>query len=165
VINATQGAFRSITGTQNPKNYTIKTPVATVGIRGSVIDFLITGNRETGYSLTVIVVECCAIVTLPTGQVINLTTPGMAYNISNNGTVTGPVQWDGTIVNAAGGMSFPMYGWYVQGEQQPNGLPQQHTGSIDQLNAVIASQLTTIMSPDHDFYHHHHHHHHGGDSE
>ena len=46
-------------------------------------------------------------------------------------------------------------GWYVQGEQTPNGLPQQHTGTIDQLNALIASHLTTIMSPDNDHRHHH----------
>jgi hypothetical protein len=164
VINATQGAFRFITGSQNPRNYTIKTPVATLGIRGTVLDILITGNPTVGYSLTVILVECCAIVTLPSGQQLNLTVPGTAYNISSGGAVTGPVQWDGTIVNAAGGVSFPMYGWYVQGEQTPNGLPGSHTGNIDQLNAAIASQLTDIMSPGHDHFHHHHHHHFNGEN-
>jgi hypothetical protein len=51
-------------------------------------------------------------------------------------------------------------GVYIQGEQTPNGLPASHTGTIDQLNAVIAGQLSAIMSPDNDY--HHHHHHHGG---
>src|SRR5450432_2966584 len=40
VVNATQGAFRFITGSQNPTNYAIKTPVASIGIRGSIVDFL-----------------------------------------------------------------------------------------------------------------------------
>src|SRR5664279_4111844 len=60
VVNATQGAFRFITGSQNPTNYAIKTPVATLGIRGTILDFLLTGSPTTGFSLTVIVVECCA---------------------------------------------------------------------------------------------------------
>ena len=40
VINAAQGAFRFITGAQNPRDYTIKTPVATIGIRGTMLDGL-----------------------------------------------------------------------------------------------------------------------------
>ena len=144
VINATQGAFRFITGAQNPRNYTIKTPVATIGICGTILDLLITGNASTGYKLTVISVECCAIITLPSGQVLNLTTPGTAYSLTSDGGVTGPIQWDGTIVNAAGGLQFPLFGWYFQGEQGPDGLQTIHTGDIDQLNAVIAGQLKTI---------------------
>ena len=35
VLNAIRGAFRFATGSQNPRNYTIKTPIGTVGIRGS----------------------------------------------------------------------------------------------------------------------------------
>jgi hypothetical protein len=146
VINATQGAFRFITGSQNPTSYTIKTPVATLGIRGSILDILLTGNPTTGYSLTVILVECCAIITLPSGQIINLTQVGSAFTVNNAG-VQGPFQWDGTIVNAAGGVSFPLYGWYFNGEPPPNGLPPSQIGSIDQLNAVIAAQLNSITPP------------------
>jgi hypothetical protein len=38
VVNAVQGTMRFVTGSQNPTNYQIKTPVATLGIRGTVVD-------------------------------------------------------------------------------------------------------------------------------
>jgi FecR protein len=144
VINATQGAFRFITGSQNPTSYTIKTPVATLGIRGTILDILITGDAATGYTLTVVLDQCCAIITLPSGQVLNLTQPGTAYVLTSAGGVTGPIQWDGSIVDAGGGVTFPLYGWYFNGEPPPDGLPQSQIGSIDDLNAVIAQQLNNL---------------------
>ena len=42
VVNAVQGSMRFVTGSQNPTNYSIKTPVATLGIRGTVVDLQIT---------------------------------------------------------------------------------------------------------------------------
>jgi hypothetical protein len=41
VVNAVQGSMRFVTGAQNPTNYSIKTPVATLGIRGTVVDLQI----------------------------------------------------------------------------------------------------------------------------
>jgi len=144
VVNATQGALRFITGSMNPTNYTIKTPVATLGIRGTILDLLISGNPTSGYTLTVILVEGKAIITLPSGVQLNLTKPGTAFVLTSNGGVQGPIQWDGTIVSAAGGVAFPLYGWYFQGEPPPNGLPPSQIGNIDQLNGIIAGQLNTI---------------------
>lgn len=144
VINATQGALRFITGSMNPTSYTIKTPVATLGIRGTILDLLMSGDPINGYTMTVILVEGSAIITLPNGQVLNLTQPGTAFVIGSNGQVQGPVQWDGTIVSVGGNVSFPLYGWYFQGEPPPNGLPPTQIGSIDQLNAIIAEQLKII---------------------
>lgn len=40
VLNVTKGAFRFISGSARPETYTIKTPVATIGVRGTVF----TGN-------------------------------------------------------------------------------------------------------------------------
>lgn len=68
VVNATQGAFRFITGAQNPTDYTIKTPVAALGIRGTIVDPLISGSPTTGYTLTVVLVECAADIMLPSSQ-------------------------------------------------------------------------------------------------
>jgi len=144
VINAAQGAFRFITGAMNPRDYTINTPVAAIGIRGTILDLLITGDRTSGYKLTVISVECCAIITLPSGQHLNLTTPGTAYVLTSGGNVTGPIQWDGTIVSGGGGLHFPLFGWYFQGEPGPDRLPANHIGDADQLNAVIEGQLKSI---------------------
>jgi hypothetical protein len=146
VLNATQGAFRFITGSQNPNNYSIKTPVANIGIRGTILDLLITGNVTTGYTLTMVLDECCADLTLPTGQVLHMTRPGTAYTINSAGLVTGPLPWEGTIIHG-GGVQFPLYGWYFNGEPPPNGLPSNYAGNIDQLNAVIADQLSHLTSP------------------
>lgn len=41
VVNAVQGSMRFVTGSQNPTNYSIKTPVGTLGIRGTVVDLQI----------------------------------------------------------------------------------------------------------------------------
>ena len=41
VVNAVQGSMRFVTGAQNPTNYSIKTPVATLGIRGTIVDLSI----------------------------------------------------------------------------------------------------------------------------
>ena len=38
VIQATRGAYRFATGTQDSKNYQIKTPYATLGVRGTVLE-------------------------------------------------------------------------------------------------------------------------------
>lgn len=40
VLNVTKGAFRFISGSAQPSSYTIKTPVATIGVRGTIF----TGN-------------------------------------------------------------------------------------------------------------------------
>lgn len=147
VVKATKGAFRFITGALNPTRYTINTPVATLGIRGTILDILISGNPTDGYTLTLILVEGAANIRLASGQVLNLNKPGTAYVISSNGRVQGPMQWDGTIVSVAGGAVFPLYGWYFQGETPPGGLPPPGLGSIDDLNAVIQEQLSNITPP------------------
>lgn len=144
VVNAAKGAFRFITGSQNPTHYTIKTPVASLG---TVLDLLISGDAVSGYTLTVILVDGSALLTLSSGQQLDLTKPGTAYVVTSNGGVQGPIQWDASIVSAAGGVSFPLYGWYFQGEQLPNGLPPSKIGNIDQLNAIIAEQLSNISQP------------------
>jgi hypothetical protein len=37
VIETSRGAFRFVSGSQNPSNYTIKTPLATIGVRGTIL--------------------------------------------------------------------------------------------------------------------------------
>ncbi len=38
VINASRGAYRFVTGVQDPRNYEIKTPYATLGVRGTIVE-------------------------------------------------------------------------------------------------------------------------------
>jgi hypothetical protein len=51
VVNVTRGAYRFVTGVQDPRNYEIKTPYATLGVRGTVLEIVIdkpgrAGNRH-----------------------------------------------------------------------------------------------------------------------
>ncbi len=39
VLYATKGVFRFVTGTQDSSSYHIKTPLATIGVRGTIIEF------------------------------------------------------------------------------------------------------------------------------
>ena len=39
------GAFRFVTGSQNPRSYSVKTPIGTIGVRGTIVD-LIVGYRH-----------------------------------------------------------------------------------------------------------------------
>jgi len=51
-INVTKGAYRFVTGSQDSKNYEIKTPYATLGVRGTVLEVVVVpgkgkaGNRR-----------------------------------------------------------------------------------------------------------------------
>ena len=44
-INATKGAYRFITGSQDSKNYEINTPYATLGVRGTVLEIVIVPGK------------------------------------------------------------------------------------------------------------------------
>jgi hypothetical protein len=43
--NVTRGAFRFVTGNQNHSNYSIATPHATLGVRGTIFELIITSDR------------------------------------------------------------------------------------------------------------------------
>jgi ferric-dicitrate binding protein FerR (iron transport regulator) len=45
VMNAGKGVFRFVSGTQNSKSYQINTPVATIGVRGTVFTFMNSGTQ------------------------------------------------------------------------------------------------------------------------
>ena len=131
VVDAVKGSFRFVTGGQNPNNYAIKTPVATLGIRGTVIDLLVQDGRT-----IVLLVEGAVSIRTTAGRTYNLTKPGTAFVVSANGQVTGPTSWDGTIINAANGMNFPLFGWTFSGDPQDNRIPFDQLQGIDQLNAI-----------------------------
>jgi hypothetical protein len=141
VLNAVQGAFRFVTGSQNPRNYTIKTPVGTLGVRGTIVDLVVDNGQ-----VTVILVEGALVMTV-NGANYTLSKPGTAYVFGANGAVNGPVTWDGTILNTSADVSFPLYGWSFPGEPLNNGLPNNNIGGIDQLNGVIQRSLTAPVVP------------------
>jgi hypothetical protein len=135
VVNAVQGAFRFVTGSQNPRSYSIKTPIGVIGVRGTIVDLIVANGQ-----VTVILVEGSLTMRV-NGVTYTLSKPGTAYVFSANGNVQGPLTWDGTIINTTADIMFPLYGWRFPGEPPSNGLPDTNLGSIDQLNGIIQRSL------------------------
>ncbi|MDT3685651.1 MAG: FecR domain-containing protein [Pseudorhodoplanes sp.] len=131
VLSSVKGAFRFVSGSQDPRHYTIKTPVATLGVRGTVVDYLVQNGKA-----VFILVQGAAQLTIPGGKVVHLTKPGTVYVVHAGGKIEGPLPNDGTIVHAFGNIAFPLYGWFFQGDpQNPQALGR--IDNIDQLNAIV----------------------------
>jgi hypothetical protein len=47
-INANRGAYRFVTGVQDSRSYEIKTPYATLGVRGTILEVVIERSGRTG---------------------------------------------------------------------------------------------------------------------
>jgi FecR-like protein len=76
VLSTARGALRFVTGSQNPTNYTINTPVASIGVRGTIAEIFT--YAAAGLIFTRVTdVEGLVVVTARSGQVVQLT-PGMS---------------------------------------------------------------------------------------
>jgi hypothetical protein len=117
VVNAVQGGMRFVTGAQNPTNYAIKTPVATIGIRGTVVDLQVT-KLETFIG----VLEGTLTLRMLDGSTMTVS-KGQYVIIAANGTkkASGPYKGDDPT-----NTDFPNY---------------VRIDEIDQLNAINARQF------------------------
>jgi hypothetical protein len=95
VIRATKGAFRFVSGSVDPRSYEIKTPVGTMGVRGTIVDFFFLSNG----GLVLILVEGGLSFTIAGSplRTVQLTTPGQSLIVYPGGQAVGPRPWDGTI--------------------------------------------------------------------
>jgi hypothetical protein len=124
VLDVVRGSVRFATGSQNPNNYSIKTAVASLGIRGSVVHISVQPG-QTFFG----VAEGAAQIKLLNGQVINLLA-GWAVIVDKNGNVQGPFKWN--ITDTA----YASTGWTYTGD--PANYFPPNLGGIDQLNAIDA---------------------------
>src|SRR6202165_853729 len=84
-IRLTTGAFRFVTGHSEKTAYKITTALATIGVRGTMIDFLLQKILPQKLSITVVLQDGAArVCTLP-GQCIELTQPGDTAIITSAG--------------------------------------------------------------------------------
>jgi hypothetical protein len=124
VMSATKGAFRFITGSQDSTHYTIKTPVATIGVRGTIVNCFLVAT-----GIVCIVEEGSADVG---GHIVKA---GQAIFISNNGDATGPMTPDGHFFAVAGNVPWPLFGGTLPANYEhfegPDGLSIR-TEEIDQ---------------------------------
>lgn len=104
-VSFTTGAMRFITGSQAPQNYQVRTPVASIGVRGTIVDLLMLDGRMFG-----ILDEGRVIFTLPGGQTLELNRPGAAIEFFSNGTTSRPFTWRGSYESSLGGATYPLFG-------------------------------------------------------
>ncbi len=104
-VSMARGAMRFVSGTQDPRNYQVRTPVATIGVRGTIVDLLIHNGRMFG-----ILDEGRCIFTLPNGETIELDRPGTAIEFYSDGTTSHPFTWRGRYETSFSTATFPLFG-------------------------------------------------------
>jgi len=104
-VSLSGGAMRFITGSQDPHNYQVRTPVATIGVRGTIVDLLMVNGHMFG-----ILDEGRVIFTLTNGEIIELNHPGSAIEFFGNGKASRPFTWRGSYESSLGTATFPLFG-------------------------------------------------------
>jgi len=104
VVEVSRGVFRFVTGTQDPRNHTIKTPVVVIGVRGTSFELLV----ERRYVKIVLWSGTLLLRTLQ-GRELTMTGPAEATFYAD-GRVDGPRPYGGGTVMFAGNVPFPYFG-------------------------------------------------------
>jgi hypothetical protein len=91
----TRGSYRFITGVQDPRNYQINTPYATLGVRGTILEISLEGVEpgtipppdlpECRNYIKVRLVEGAFIATTTTGRTITVTNPNTVLTVCSDG--------------------------------------------------------------------------------
>src|ERR1700761_6621499 len=97
VINVARGSLRFVTGSQDPTDYQIKTPVATIGVRGTILNFITTDQ-----GLAVQLEDGKAAVIGDDGKVTPMTPATQLAVFGKGGTVTTATRGD--LVKAVGAL-------------------------------------------------------------
>lgn len=122
VVSAVQGTMRFVTGSQNPTNYQIKTPVATLGIRGTVVDLKVSQDQT-----FIGVIEGSLTIRMLDGTTLTIG-KGEYVVISKTGSVIGKGPYNGSDPN-----KVEMADWIRIDE-------------INQLNAINARNYVAPVS-------------------
>ncbi len=140
VINATKGAFRFVSGSVDPRSYEIRTPVGTMGVRGTIVDFFFTADG----SLVMILVEGGMSFSPPGGPVVNITKPGDFILVSTGGKVSNPAPWRGRIGAIGGGSGSPLFGGQWVGNTNPTfNFPY----SVRDINTAVTGTVPPPSEP------------------
>lgn len=124
LLSATRGAFRFISGSQNPLNYKISTPNATIGVRGTIISCAVG-------SLTCTVEEGGAVIEV--GGVAYTLKAGQSLTVDDNGKVTGPYIHDGVLDAVQFGVPWPLYPGALPTEVWTAEIPDDSTIRLEDL--------------------------------
>ena len=141
VIEASRGAFRFATGSQNPVHYTIKTPLATIGVRGTLFD------GHSGPNLVQIVLWQGALVGRTIwNETFELNKPGDGVIIHRDRIEK--VHWDGSGFANVFNVNWPLFGRYQPSDPRLSPSPDMppHDNPLDLNDELTAIQLRSLCS-------------------
>ena len=96
ILNVPRGLVRFVTGSMEKQSYTIRTPIGTLGVRGTVFDLLVRSDR-----MTVRLLDGGVDITVQPRRVYALDRPNTAITIFSDGRVNGPHDWTGSVIDFA----------------------------------------------------------------
>ncbi len=106
-VNLSKGAFRFISGKSPSQAYEIRTPTASMGVRGTVFDVFVAANGETAVLLHEGAVDVCA----TPSNCRRHNTIGRVVHVNLQRLVSLPLQWDGSFMRGIGvATAFPFVG-------------------------------------------------------
>lgn len=91
ILDLVKGTFRFITGVASKPSYVIRTPAASITVRGTIFDLFIHDDGETWVLLHDGALQACN----ARGRCQDLNEPGKLIRISDDGSVDPPVKWAG----------------------------------------------------------------------
>lgn len=100
-VNLLKGGLRFVSGSQNPEKYSVQTPLASMGARGSVAEIFIS---ELGYEFFVLIQGAIEVCVLQSCRL--LTTPGQYVRVSPEGAISPPSPWAGPMLNLTNSVAF-----------------------------------------------------------
>ncbi len=104
VLRAVKGAFRFISGIAQGRGYSVETPRATIGIRGSIVEGFI--DLDTGHEVIVLVQGTATVCQFSTSSCVEMIEPGTFVQLTSTGKLIGPIGWRGPIMNLNAGVNF-----------------------------------------------------------
>jgi len=134
LLSATKGAFRFVSGAQDPRSYKVTTPVATIGFRGTIVDCQLFIDANGQPALLCIVDEGEATVD---GVVVKA---GQALVVHKGGRHEGPFTPDGSFFTVQGRFPFPEFGHEL-------GEVIQHIIDGDSLGNIIEELKAQGVTP------------------
>lgn len=135
VINTTKGAFRFVSGSAQSASYKIRTPVASIGVRGTIFSWLVTGLGDMLAVCEEGLIEGCS----NAGQCLQAA-PGQALLFKADGSIEGPFDWNGKIWEVVAGIPHPLFGRQMSNDDSefpPRIDLNDLNDALDEANRVV----------------------------
>lgn len=135
VLNATKGAFRFVSGSAQSSTYKIRTPTASIGVRGTIFSWLITPLGDVLAVCEEGEIEGCN----NAGQCL-VAGPGQALLFKADGTIEGPFSFNDPTWQFINGIQTPVFGYRFANDQTdfPTRIDTRELNdALDNANRVI----------------------------